>query len=219
MRGLAGSKLVLWLCLFAPLGGCVTQFTDDVEFVSVEAVDWRDYDEIPGPGSSILLGLVPEQTIIEMGEPVTGEKPEPRLHLKIDFSTRINIGKLIQERTHHLRSDAYFCDRPDEEVLLGGYILYWNGYRFGPGGPDRIWWKPETAAAPIQYYFFTDVARSEEVTHHFTFHGFDLLNEPRDICFTLRGGQYEKLGYKSNTVVVPKAMIEAALRDLPLAFR
>lgn len=194
------------------------QFTDDVEFVSVEAVDWRDYDEIPGPGSSVLLGLVPEQTLTRMGEPITGEKKGPRLQLKIDFATKINIGKLIQQRTQRLRSDAYFCDRPDEDVLLGGYRLYWSGYRFGPGGPDHIWWEPETAEVPIHYYFFTDVVRPEEVTRHFTFHGFDLLHEPRDICFILRGGQYEKLGYKSNTVVIPKAVIEAALRDLPPAF-
>src|SRR3546814_8068147 len=111
MRGLAGLILVLRLCLFVLLGGCATQFADDVELRSGEAVylpergaPWSFEGWLPAP------------------EARAGEDSNPQdadaVILKVTFVSSVNIPKFAKEKVDSLTIDGRFCDRPDEDLLM-----------------------------------------------------------------------------------------------------
>lgn len=191
----------------AAFGGCATQFTDDAELRSVEAVYWH------GP-----VVQWPSVGLYRYVQPTDSQPPEggeePQLLLKVVFTTRVNMPKLSEEKASPFFADARFCDRRDDLVSLSSKSLYWSGWE---DGPDLSWWYKEKAEKPIEYFFLMYLDGQRKETRHFTYHAFDLRHEPRDVCFTLRGGVYLELGYKSNTIVIPSAMIKTALDDRPPA--
>jgi hypothetical protein len=66
------------------------------------------------------------------------------------------------------------------------------------------------------YYIFINVAgeaRPQDIPPQ---EAFDLRQRPADVCFYARGGNESGRGYRSNTVVIPKDAIAAALQKSPL---
>jgi hypothetical protein len=207
------------LVLFAAtlLGGCISNTPVDLALASVQAVDWRDQDEMPGPGASPILGLVPTRDLALMGQSVTGGPKPPRLLLKVEFTSTLNLAKFAIDNSYSLGSIAHAYDRSaDAYAGFASPVIYWQGQRLGQHEPDPIERRRGPASEPIRYYFFTNVARVGPPQPGQD--DFNLLRSPQDICFTLRGGSNSGFGYQSNTVVIPKAVIAAALRKLPPGF-
>lgn len=214
-------KAACLLPLIAPLlGGCISNTPVDLALASVQAVDWRDQDEMPGPGASPILGMVRNRDLALMGHSITGGPKRPRLLLKIEFTSAVNLSKFVIDNSYNLGVRAYFCDRPGKGDRPGhGFIglsfpdLYWRGMRLGQHEPDPIERRRGAATQPITYYFYTDVANDETRWVNERDEGFDLLRKPQDICFTVGGGNNSGFGYRSNTVTIPKDVIAAALRN------
>ena len=209
MRTSSAFKVALWLCASTTLGGCATQFAKDVDLRSLETVYFPE-----GAATPHSIGWVPDtgSFVREESNPIGTET----LRLKVTFTTSVNIPKFARDRADGFSVDAHMCDRPNEDVLLVASSVYVPEQE---GRPTLSWWTQERVDPPLEYFFFLNIKGSSKETFNFTYHAFDLVNEPRDVCVTLRGRSYLSPGYKSNTVIVPAAMIEAALRDLPPAFR
>ena len=204
MRTSSAFQAVLCLCASAALGGCATQFTDDVELRSVEAV------YLEGDAGWSYEGWIPDAGGLTKNPPHSND---PRtLRLKVTFATSINLPRFTKDKGHSLRIDEHFCDSPDEDLLMTASSVYVPEQK---GRPTLSWWAEQKVDPPLEYFFLLDIKGAREETRHFTYHAFDLRNEPRDVCFILRGGAYLKLGYKSNTVVIPAARMKAALSNLP----
>ena len=214
------------LLLVAPLlGGCISNIPVDLELTSIQAVDWRDQHEMPGPGASPILGMVPSRMLQKYGQSITGGPKPPRLLLKIEFTSAMNLSKFVIANGFTLGGRAYFCDRPGTGDRPGhGFIglsypsVYWGGVQLGQHEPDPIERWGSAISRPITYYFYTDVANAETRWFNERDVGYDLLRRPQDICFYLGGGNNSGFGYQSNTVVISKAAIETALRILPPGF-
>lgn len=209
----------------ALLGGCISNTPVDLAVASVQAVDWRDQDEMPGPGASPILGMVRSRDLALMGQSVTGGPKPPRLLLKIEFTSTVNLSKFVIDNSYNLGVRAYFCDRPGKGDRPGhGFIglsfpdIYWRSMRLGQHEPDPIEEQSGAAVKPIHYYFYADVVNNETRWINERDEGFDLLRNPRDICFYVSGGNNSGFGYRSNTVVVPKDVVATALRKLPPGF-
>jgi len=201
------------------LGGCISTNTPgDLSLMSVQAVDWQDQAEMPGPGASPAIGMVKDSEIVRMGQSVIGGKKPHRLILKIVFSSATNLSKFAADHSYNLGSDAYFCNHPKKGIGLVFPDIYWNGLRLGPLEADPIQRNTNETGAPIEYYFFINVARKKVVPSIPPQEGFDLWQKPEDICFYLAGGNGSGFGYKSNVAVIPKDMIAAALKNAPARF-
>jgi hypothetical protein len=204
-------------CLFsfiAPLlGGCISTNTPgDLALTSVQAVDWRDQDEMPGPGASPVLGMVNSRTLALMGQSVTGGPKPHRPLLRIEFTSAMNLSKFATENSYNLGSGAYFCDHPIKGITLSFPDIFWRGRRLGQQEGDPIERQIQAVGAPITYYLFIDVAREPRPKDRPPQDGFDLRQKAADVCFEVRGGNESGRGYRSNTVVIPKGVIATALR-------
>jgi len=200
------------------LGGCVSANTPgDLTFVSVQAVDWYNVAELPGPNASPVLGMVSERQLREAGESVSGGEKPHQLLLKVEFTSATNLPKFVQERSYNLGNTGFLCSRPDNRAGVSFPYIFWQGIRLGQHEPDPISRYGVAAGAPIVYYMFVGVAFPKFVPPKPEYE-YDLRQKPEDVCFYVRGGSGSGGGYRSNTVIVPKAAIEAALRNLPPGF-
>jgi len=219
MGNTRGARVSL-ACLFsfiAPLlGGCIsTNVPGDLVLVSVQAVDWRDQDEMPGPGASPLVGMVNSRTLALMGQSVTGGPKPSRPLLKVEFTSATNLSKFAIENSYNLANRAYFCDHPVKDVTLSFPYIFWRGTRLGQQEGDPIERQVQAARASITYYIFIDVAREPRPGDRPPQEGFDLRQKAEDVCFAVGGGNESGRGYSSNTVVIPKDVIATALRKAP----
>jgi hypothetical protein len=154
-----------------------------------------------------------------IGESVTGGEKLPRLLLKIEFTSATNLAKFVTDNSYNLGSNAYFCNHTvDAFHGLAFPSIYWRGTLLGQHEADPIQRHGGDGDEPINYYFFTNVARQRVAPSNPPQEAFDLRQKSEDICFQLRGGNSSGFGYKSNVVVIPKLAIEEALRKLPPGF-
>jgi len=207
------------------LAGCISNIPADLAVTSVQAVDWRDQDEMPGPGASGLLGMVPPRVLAAMGQSVKGGPKPSRLLLKIEFTSTVNLAKYAFSNSYTLGINGYFCDRPGK----GGYSaadfiglsvpsVYWRGMEYLEYDPDKIDQFRGGPGRPITYYIYIRVMNNETRWLNEPDEGFNLMQNPRDICFVVRGGNNTGFGYKSNIVVISKDAIITALRNRPPGF-
>lgn len=198
-------------------GACITANTPaDLAVTSVQAVDWRDQDEMPGPGASPALGLVRDRDLALARQQVTGgERPHLPL-LKIEFTTATNLSKFVIENSYNLGNSAFFCDRPNQYVVLSFPDIYWRGNRLGEHETDLVQNYGGAIGAPVTYYIFINVARAARPQDKPPQEAFDLRKKPEDVCFYVRGGNGSGRGYRSNTVIISKGLIATALQKAPL---
>lgn len=198
-------------------GGCVAADTPgDLAFVSVQAVDWHDQDEMPGPGASPVLGMVNSRDLEAEGQSVTGKEKRHRPLLKIEFTSATNLSQFVIEHSYNLGNTAFLCDRPNDRLTLSFSYVFWRGTRLGLQEADPIQRLNELSKVQVTYYIFIDVADKERPLDKPPQKAFDLRQNPENICVYVRGGNESGRGYKSNVVVVPKDAIAAALTKTPL---
>jgi hypothetical protein len=114
-----------------------------------------------------------------------------------------------------LANYAFFCGHPQKDVTLSFPDVFWQGNRLGQHEADVIQRYGGPAGTLITYYIFVDVAREPRLQDRPPQEGYDLRQKPEDLCFVLRGGDGSGRGYKSNTVVIPKDAVAAALAKAP----
>jgi len=135
--------------------------------------------------------------------------------LKVEFTSSMDLARFATENSYVLGVNAYFCDRPDELVLMAHPFIYWRGWRLGL---ERTALLQGAQDLPITYHVFLDLEGRQMKSYDQgnPYRAFDLANNPQDVCFQLAGGSVTGFGfgYRSNKAVIPKATIEAALRDL-----
>lgn len=206
------------LCaLAAPfLSGCLSTNTpNDFTFRSVEAVDWRNQAEMAGLGAGPLLGMVDERDLSAKSRLPGGEEKWHRQLLKIEFTSATDLPAFAAKNSYNLGITAFFCDSEKNSPNMPSSNVFWHGVRLSELGPDPIPQRDESARQPITYYIFFDVAdeaRPQDIPPR---EGFDLRQKPADVCFYARGGNELGRGYRSNTVIVPKAAIAAVLQKTP----
>lgn len=184
------------------LGGCTTHTPNDITLSSVEAVDLYDKREL---GDDLNSGR------------------SHRLLLQVEFTTTTNLMRLAQDKGLSVTSSAYFCDKPEERVILSYVLIFTNGVQVDAPSLSPVQSNRNITDPPSAYYFFTNVQNDGSISTHPTepevFHAFDLRHQPLDICFNIRGATGKLSGYESNTVTIPAETIEAALSELTPASR
>ena len=181
-------------CLLPLLSGCIASNTPgDLTFRSAREVDWRDQAEMPGAKG------------LKGGE--KGFKPL----IKVEFTSGTNLLNFARTNSYTVLGEAFFCARPDDYVRLSFVDVYSRGARVD--GLERGETEADAAQGGATYYIFLNVAGLARPSDIPPQKAFDLRQHAEDVCFYVRGGNVTGSGYKSNTVVVPKEAIAAALRD------
>ena len=223
-----------WLLFVLPLSGCVASYPKDVAIVSIKTVDYREQAELPAPPEKgSIKAIDPYRDFLfslsdkKGNEPITSNDIEAYFRqeendqsfknskqkkpiLKIEFSSKENLYEFIKDKNYTLSIVPYFCNRPDSTVHLGWPYVYWRGLNIS-AFPLNYAIQQKNGEA-LTYYAFLNVVY--DFTGTTSYESFDLRTDPEDVCFQLKGGSMG-FGFKSNTVVLPKAEIVKALKDLP----
>ena len=200
--------------LLVTLGGCVSLTPGDLSFKSAHAVDWRTQTEMPGPDASPLRGILSDDQLAMAGEPITGGPKQPRLLLKVEFSSAADIPAFMSEKSIPMWSFAYRCDDSDKENMAASLTVYWRGIRLTPQAVSSIL----PRAAPFTYYIYLDAVRKPDSRAIPPRKGYDFRRQAFDVCFGVEGRSGVLARYKSNIAILPKASIEAAMVDRPDGF-
>lgn len=206
---------MVWLAA-AALGGCIAKNTPgDLALASVRLTDWRDQPELPGPGATLLRGLVSDRDLRLMGDSLTGGEKASRPTLKVEFTSATNLARFAAENAWNVGATVFPCGRRETRSYLSYPYVFWRGARLDRLEPDPIG-TASGAGPPIAYYFFVDPALERRTRSEPPVEAYDLRRAPEDVCFHLRGGNTTALrGYRSNVVTVPKEAIAAALGGQP----
>lgn len=214
------SRLFLVLTSISALTACAggdpnTSLTpNDIEFVSVHVVDEKDHPEIAKAG--FLAHLLPKEAWDQLGLTELRSTRKSRSFLRIEFSTLMNLAEFAQQNGYYVATEVYFCDKPDEQVLLGYKGVFRQRAEVSMFAPPAGLLEEQALGYPITYHFFTHVEDEGSISSHPTkpdvFHPYDLRNNAQDICFEIVGGS--ETGYfKSNTAILPKAAVQKAIRS------
>ena len=207
------------LCLLL-LAGCVTEYPEDLTFVSIEEVeemDMRQFRLLKGETYGGFYGRLMEQR-----KGMEANKRELQLFLegangnlsngnrrllKVAFKTKENLFGSLSENSHRPPfPDFYFCENPE---LRYGLII------------GRLFW--EDSNVP----YFWDVQPIKDSEGFYTYYQhvltkgasdgiqgplvFDLEKEPEDICFVLRNIDKLNWGTISNEAFLSKEVIQQEL--------
>jgi hypothetical protein len=192
--------LIMMVPLFA---GCVAlPWNDphDLAYAAVSVVDWYDYPDKPSNVS------------------FSSEHRSHRPKLKIDFTTDANLFTLTESNDYRIYDTSALCKRSMSPwIILSGPYIYWMGHdvsNFGHGHyPDGI----EFARGPFTYYILTDITWMDRgINDDLPPHpAYDFRKNAEDICFNISAHQTFSIPFTTNTVVVPKEAIAAALNAAP----
>lgn len=234
MEGMRNILFASWLLFALPLSGCFASYPKDVAIVSIKTVDYREQAELPAPPrTGSIKAIDPYRDFLfslseEKGkEPITPNDVEAFFRqqennqsfknakqqkplLKVEFSSKENLYEFIKGKSYTLSIVPYFCNRPESTVRLGWPYVYWRGLNISAFPLNYVIQQKEGDI--IAYYAFLNVVY--DFTGTTSYERFDLRTNPEDVCFQLKGGSMG-FGFESNTVVIPKAEIVKALKDLP----
>jgi len=184
-------------CLMPALSGCISYNTPgDLTFVSVREVDWRDVPELSQPN------------------PLLGVQQRRGPLIKVEFSTNTNLFKFSRDNSYPIGTLAFFCDQSEGLARLQHSAVYSQGERVDIADDQQAKWA--AVQEQLNHYIFFDVEAEAQPKAKPPRRAYDLRQDPEDVCFHLRGGAAPApFGFRSNTVVVPKAAIAAALRGEP----
>jgi hypothetical protein len=165
----------------------------DLALSAVTIVDWRERAELPGPIDS---------------------PKYPRPLLKIEFTSAVNLAQFtIDEGYLTFAARVSFCGRPAPWWGLGLPWVFWRGLELSWLRQNPI--EPVATGSRIAYDVFLNVAGQVRPASNPTEEGFDLRHSPQDICLSVGARDMLGFGFESNTVVIPKETITAALRSAP----
>lgn len=204
-------RLGLLVFVASIASGCISLHPVDVSFVSVRAVDYKHQKELPPPNNSSTESTNNNTVLrkVPVGRMNYDSNLKPhRLMLKVEFQSNDNLSHIITKKNYPLGGEAFYCDGPGLQVLKGDYSVYWNGVNLsyvdnGLVGLDE-------ATRPVTYYLFLNARGSLKGASDFA--RFNLIKNPKDICFRLEGGS-AGIGYRSKNVIIPKEKIRQALAE------
>jgi hypothetical protein len=146
----------------------------------------------------------------------SGSKSTRRSLLRVDLTTQVDLSEALLRWAMLIHADVVFCSHPHDEALLG-YSLYTTTPQAGEF-PRHL-----NSLHPVKYsgtyYLPLNIAWPASPSSIPPQIGFDLLNNPEDICISMRGASMPwiwtmKWGYvRSNTVRLSSAAIREALRS------
>ena len=201
--------LVLAVATAVSLSACALASPDQLSLLSVEVVKYDDQKEVHAPENS-LWGFAGRD--LEGSDAPAVKKYPDRLWLKIQFSTSTNLSKLAEESSYHIGTTAYFCDKAKEYPDVSYPYIFWNGVWIDRGDRDPISRSGINPGTPITYYIYVPLAETGGQSTTLPDRPYNLRQHAEDICFYIRGGNEWGLSFRSNVVVIPRAMIEAALK-------
>lgn len=144
--------------------------------------------------------------------------PDDRFRIDATLVTNYNFAKYIKSHGYSAGWHGYFCSKPDYEIVLGGATIFDDA-----NPPHRVSREyPGFDTSDKELYKYTiDInglrKRTDAPTGskgQLSIDVFDLRKDAEDICLRFSGGVLF-WGFRSNTMVIPKAAIQAAVRDLP----
>lgn len=200
-----------WLLVFS-LAACVSTDPADVELHSVEAVSWRDQMEMPGRDMNPVYSLVPCEVLEQDGQSALGSDRPHQLLLKVKYQTSENLFENYIAAGYNLGVYAKPCDAPERFPQLANTFVYWRGSMLDDLRSNII--TPETPDDKFVYYFFIHGLRTERFRDNTVWPTYDIRQAKDDICFYLAGLKVP-FGKRSNTAVINRAAIDAALREMP----
>lgn len=182
------------------LAGCVTTRVNDIHVTSIEAVHLAQTELIQRSSRS----------------------PDTLL-LRVHFSTKEDLDALVQAHGP-ISNDAYPCSHSDrEEVMMASSPIFQAGEElrireYVHGTNRRVDRIPPLPGAQAGYYSYLFAKHAgPAVFYRFgepvSYYIFDLQSRPENVCFVFAGGNYRKLGYKSNEVVIPAEKLRDAILD------
>ena len=179
------SRLTLTCCLFTD-----TWSPKDIDFVSARVMDVVKADD----------DFAVAKPYREYKLAVTFESPGTDLY-RYAFHTSYNIG-----------TDASHCVNgkydPNKTLMGASDIFGLQGrVRYLPPAPPP----PGIPIGPYHFYLSLSWREDCEPYGVVCVQAYNLVKKPQDACFVLHGGHFTGPAVRSNTVVVPKAAIEAAL--------
>lgn len=116
------------------------------------------------------------------------------------FKTKENLSQYSRKKSYPISNVPYFCDKPNERFQLVYPHVY--AKRFKVSFPLNFDLERDEKGY-INYHVFL-YAQDE-------FHGYNLRSQPKDICIQLKGGNHTGFGFASNVIVIPRALISAAI--------
>ena len=150
---------------------------------------------------------------------VPESKPTRRSLLRVDLTSQVDLSEALLRWEMLIHADVVFCSHPEDEALLG-HSLYTTTPQAGKFPRDLNSLHPvkySGAAGKRTYYLPLNIARAASPSSIPPQIGFDLLNNPEDICISLRGASMPltmRWRYvRSNTVRLSSAAIRGALRS------
>jgi len=203
--------LSLWskpLLMGVSLCNCACVSRGRIDFVSVHLVDYHDQQELLVPRVAGLEQLVGRRMadqlagIIAPGE--TNERPDRQL-LRVEFRSSSNL-QAVASRDAVIFLHSYFCGRPNDFVVLSAPTVFAGGKSISAREPGA------ESSFKGMYYFFVNVRRKGSPDSQPPEIGFDLRNNPADICFYVTGSGSMGLRYKSPIAMIPKNEVAQAFR-------
>lgn len=189
------------------LAGCVSINTPpDLRVLNLEVVEHADQiesmceDPYPMPPKPFTW---PEGC--KKIRKVSGARPE----IKVTFATETNLFRLARDNSFPIGVTAKLC-LPDRVTRLIGGNVYVDKQPVDMRAQNFTPEEYRALTPPQSYYFYIDVAAPagpNDIPRNWPY---DLRVEAHDVCFKLAGGS-GVTGYRSNEVVIPKAMIRATL--------
>ena len=179
----------------------------DIELVSLEAADYQTQTEIPTLSASDFTQFLTDEEILRFGLGNPYEDRPHRLILKAQFTTKVDLPKLVGKNGYSLGARAFFCDRPSDPAFLSYVSVYRRGIDVASRRVDPI--VGAEAQEPSTYYFFMNTVAPSTIRARVSY---DLRQEARDVCFYLSGGN-APIGFRSNVATISKDAIAQALRS------
>jgi len=189
-------RAVFALSAILCLPGCGKIHYPSVNDLTLVSVDVLQQSQIPGHDKFWGPGVI----------------SDPLFRVKI--STQADFQKLARNWGYNVDNRASICtdNSIDDTKRLGGfpsvYDRYGMIYSFHSEHPDsRIGQQPRTV-----YWVYFDVRDMDNVN----FYHYDLAKKPEDICLQIAGlqeveGDFALASFRSNTIVVSRAAIAAAI--------
>jgi hypothetical protein len=147
------------------------------------------------------------------------EKQTNRSLLIVDLTTHVDLTEALLRWEMLIHANVVFCDHPGDRALLG-YPLYTTTPRAGEFPRPLNSLQPVVhsgAAKTWTYYLPLNIALPASPASKPPEIGFDLVNNPEDICISLQGASLPwtmKWRYvRSNTVRLSSSAIREALNS------
>jgi len=187
----------LAVIMASSLASCESTQVADLRFVEARLV--------PTQQNLIDLTFSPEAT------GMTAPFNTGTVALRITFSSAVDLIDLAKSKTYTMGGDATYCDvRRGATTIVGGGFVYSSGRAVRPDY-GSIPAHSQKSGARINYQLYLPLSRPPVADGTLKSPAFDLSQDERDICISIRGGNMLWGSFKSNVFVVPKAAIAASL--------